>query len=91
MAKKKPVRATLDTFALGCSKATIHVLVVEVDAKGVSQRAWCGVPLEPNSIPWSAEITAEQIKHRSKQLCKRCAKGNTKAKLLIDEEMHRLG
>jgi len=91
MSKKKPVRTSLDTFALGCSKVTIHVLVAEVDDAGVSQRAWCGAPLEPNSIPWSAEITAEQIKHRDKHLCKRCAKGNTKAKLLIDEEIHRLG
>lgn len=87
--EKKPAKVPLDTFALGRNKETIHVITVEITEGGVGQRAWCGAPLDSYNLPWSAEIVAEQIKNEGKRLCKRCANGNSKAKILIDEAMNR--
>ena len=99
----KQIKTTMDNFALGSSKSTVHVLVSILDEKGVSQRAWCGAPLfeEPEDSVnaktngyqvWDLKVTAFQVKALDKRVCKKCAHaaGNKKLMCHLQEEMDKI-
>jgi hypothetical protein len=76
----------MDSFGLSAKGDKLHVLVSVLDSEGVLQRAWCGKGLGTNNIAWDIKSAAEAVKEGDITICKRCAKGNPKLMLLLQEE-----
>ena len=79
-------KITMDSFGLSAKGDKLHVLVSVLDSDGVLQRAWCGNNLAKNNIAWDIKSAAEAVKDGNVTICKRCAKGNPKLMLLLQEE-----